>query len=153
MLRERLEILVSELVKKEGWMVKDVRIGKELVVSVEDKVGVLAEITALVADHGISITAITATGTSGTAVIQFLTDDNLRSKDALKAKGYDVDEREVVLVELENKPGALKLISKKLTDENINFSYLYGSTCSGSCAATIVFSSTDNEKAVVNLKQ
>ena len=134
-------------------MIKDARIGKEIVVTVEDKVGVLGEISSMIADHGISITAITATGAAGTATIQMLTDDNLRTSDALKAKGYDVSEREVVVVELENKPGALKLVSKKIADEGINLSYLYGSTCGGECAATIIFSSTDNEKAVVTLKK
>ena len=134
-------------------MVKDVRIGKELAIAVEDKAGVLAGISSLIADHGISITAITASGAAGKAIIRMLTDDNLRTSDALKAKGYDVDEQEVVLVELENKPGALKLISKKIADEGIGLTHLYGSTCGGSSAATIVFSSNDNEKAVVTLKK
>jgi hypothetical protein len=134
-------------------MIKDARIGKEIVVTVEDKVGVLAGITSLIADHGISITAVTAAGASGEATIQMLTDDNLRAGDALKAKGYAVNEREVVVVELENKPGALKLLSKKLADDGIGFTYLYGSTCTGSCAANIIFASTNNERAVVALKK
>ena len=77
-------------------MVQDVRIGKELIVAVEDKAGVLAGISSLIADHGISITAITASGIEGKAIIRMLTDDNLRSSDALKAKGYDLTEEEVV---------------------------------------------------------
>jgi len=134
-------------------MIKGVRIEKEVVVTTEDKVGVLAGISSLVVDHGISMTAITASGGAGKATIQMLTDDNLRTKDALKAKGYDASEREVVLVELENKPGALKLVSKKLADEGINLSYLYGSTCTGGCPAVIIFSSSNNDKAVVTLKK
>ncbi len=134
-------------------MIKDARIGKEIVVVTRDKVGALAEISSMIADHGVSITAITASGAFGRATLQMLTDDNLRTSDALKAKGYKIKEREVVVVELENKPGALKLLSKKMADEGIGFIYLYGSTCSGSCAANIIFSSTDNERAVVALKK
>ena len=48
-------------------MVKDVRIGKEIVIAVEDKPGVLAGISSLIADHGISITAITASGAGGSS--------------------------------------------------------------------------------------
>ncbi|MCK4462764.1 MAG: hypothetical protein KAU58_00460 [Candidatus Omnitrophica bacterium] len=134
-------------------MIKNAKIGKEIVVMAANKIGVLADISSAIADHGKSITAVTAMAISDVAMLQMLTDDNLRVKDILKAKNYDVSEREVVVVELENKPGALKLVTKKLADQNINLSYLYGSTCTGGCPAIIIFSSGDNEKAVVTLKK
>lgn len=134
-------------------MIKEARIGQELAVETENKIGVLADITSIIADHGVSIIAITGTSVGDKAVFQMLTDDNLRAKDALKAKNYDVSERRVVLVELENKPGALKLVSRKLADVNIDLTYLYGSACAAGCPATVIFSSSDNDKAVVTLKK
>ena len=134
-------------------MIKNVKIGNEIVVTAANKIGILADVSSLIAEEGKSITAITAAVISGAATLQMLTDDNSSVKDILKAKNYDVSEREVVVVELENKPGALKLVTKKLAEENINLSYLYGSTSTGESPATIIFSSSNNEKAVATLKK
>jgi hypothetical protein len=134
-------------------MIKNVKIGNEIVVTAANKVGILADVSFLIAEEGKSITAITAAVISGAATLQMLTDDNSSVKDILKAKNYDVSEREVVVVELENKPGALKLVTKKLAEENINLSYLYGSTSKGGSPATIIFSSSNNEKIVATLKK
>lgn len=134
-------------------MIQNVKIGNEIVVTAANKVGILADVSSLIAEEGKSITAITAAVISGAATLQMLTDDNSSVKDILKAKNYDVSEREVVVVELENKPGALKLVTKKLAEENINLSYLYGSTSKGEGPATIIFSSSDNEKIVATLKK
>ena len=134
-------------------MIKNVKVGNEIVVTAANKVGILADVSSLIAEEGKSITAITAAVISGAATLQMLTDDNSSVKDILKAKNYDVSEREVVVVELENKPGALKLVTKKLAEENINLSYLYGSTSKGEGPATIIFSSSDNEKIVATLKK
>lgn len=134
-------------------MIKNVKIGKEIIVTAANKIGVLADVSSLIADEGKSITAITAAAISEVAVLQMLTDDNLSVKDILKAQDYAVNEREVVVLELENKPGALKIVTKKLADQNINLSYLYGSTSKGEGPATIIFSSSDNKKAVASLKK
>ena len=81
-------------------------------------------------------------------------EDNLRAVDALKKNGYKgARQSEVVIVELENKAGALKVATSKLAREDVNIKYVYGSTCSGTCAGRLVFSTNDNEKALVAFMQ
>jgi hypothetical protein len=135
-------------------MIKDAKLIKEIIVGSEDKIGVLANITKILADHDINIEGVAGYGQVGQAKIMLVTDDNLRAGDAIRKAGYkDVKECEALIVELENKPGALKNVTAKLVEQNINIKYTYGTICSGGCAAKIVLSTTNNEKAFVSFKK
>ena len=135
-------------------MIKSVRLGKEVVVTVANKIGVLADMTKILADGGINIAAVAGYADAGNeAKIMFVTGDSLRAMDALKKKNYSsAKENEVVVVELEDKAGALKLVSSKLASANIDIKYIYGTTCGCGGAAMIVLCTTDNGKALISLK-
>ena len=131
-------------------MIKSAKLEKEIVVTVINKIGVLADMSKLLTEHGINIEAVAGYGTDKEAKIMLVTEDNLRASDALRKAGYkSLKENEVVVLELENKPGALKHITTALAGESIDIKHIYGSTCSGSCPAKIVLSTSNNEKALV----
>lgn len=134
-------------------MVKNAKLGKEISVNVVNKIGVLADMSKILADHGISIEAVTGYAVNKEATIMLVTDDNLRATDALKKKNYkSIKENEVVIIELEDKPGALKGVTAKLASEGIDIKYMYGTTCPGGCPATLVISTANNEKALLVLR-
>ena len=134
-------------------MIKNAEMGKELVLTVANKIGVLANVSKILADHGINIEGVAGYAMASEAKIMIVADDVLRAGEALKKAGFkDIETKEVVVVELENKPGAMKSISAKLSDAKIDIRYIYGTTCSGGCASTLVISTTDNEKALVVFK-
>jgi len=134
-------------------MIKNAVLDKEIVITLKNKVGALAEISKLLADHGLNIEGVAGYATDGDAKIMLVVDDTLRAGDALKKKGYSVKESEVVVVDLENKAGALKVVTAKLASEGIDIKYTYGTVCSGSCPARIVLATNNNEKAEVALKK
>lgn len=135
-------------------MLKSANLGKEIVVTVANKIGVLADISRILADHGINIEAVAGYAENQNAKITLVTDDNLRAVDALKKNAYkSVAENEVVVLELENKPGALKNITAKLASEGIDIKFIYGTACPSNCPAKIVLSTNDNEKAVVAFRR
>ncbi len=135
-------------------MIRAVNMKKEIVVSVANKMGVLADMCKIVADHGINLEAFVGYGMGKEAKIHLLTADNLRASDALKKAGYrSQEEKSVVVIDLENKIGALKLVTDKLSQEAVDIKYTYGTTCSSGCPATIVISTSDNERAFVALKK
>jgi hypothetical protein len=135
-------------------MLKSARLGKELVVTVINKIGVLADISKLLADHGINIEAVAGYAVDKEAKIILVTDDNLRSVDALKKAGYkNIKENEVVVVELENKPGALKHITTRLAAKEIDIKQIYATTCQAACPAIVILSTSDNEKALVTFRK
>ncbi len=69
-------------------MLKSAQLGKEIVVTVINKIGVLADISKMLADHGINIEAIMGYAVNNDAMIMVVTEDNLRAMDALKKAGY-----------------------------------------------------------------
>jgi len=135
-------------------MIKSAQLGKEIVVTVVNKIGVLADVSKLLTDHGINIRAVNGYAIEKNAVLRLVTEDNLRASDALKKAGYNnLAEKDAIIVELENKPGALKILTLKLAQEAIDIKYVYGSACSAGCPASIILSTSDNEKALVALKK
>jgi len=133
-------------------MVKDVKLAKEIVVVQKNKVGILANISKILADAGINIRGVAGYAIDNDARIMLVTEDNLRAMDALKKSGYEaVKENEVVVAELVNKPGAMKSFTAKLAAEGVDMKYIYGSVCSKD-PGIIVLSTSDNEKVVVIFK-
>ncbi|MDI6758810.1 MAG: hypothetical protein QMD94_03965 [Candidatus Omnitrophota bacterium] len=135
-------------------MIKTVQLGKEIVVTAVNKVGVLADMSKIITDQGININAITGCAVNNFAEITLLTNNNSQAADALKKAGYEsLKEEEVVIVELENKPGALKLITADLAAQAIDIKHIYGTVCScpANCPAKIVLYTSDNKKALAVL--
>jgi len=135
-------------------MISSIHLDKEISVTIVNKIGILADISEIIANHGINIEAVGGIAIENKAMLMLLTNDSRRALDALVAKGYkSAKENEVAVVELENKPGALKNVAKKLAQEGIDIKYIYGSACSGACPSKIVLSTNDNAKALVVLKK
>ena len=134
-------------------MIKNAEMGKELVLTVPNKMGTMANVSKILADHGINIEGVAGYAMGIEAKILVVADDLLRAAEALKKAGFKaIEQKEVVVVELENKPGALKSITAKMLDAKIDIRYIYGTTCSGGCAAMLIVSTNDNEKALVVFK-
>ena len=124
-------------------------LANQLTVETENKVGVLAELTGVIADAGVNITAICAYGMENKAVFMLISSDNNKAKSVLVGKGYKVVEDEVVAVMLEDKIGQGKVIADKIKAAGINLDYLYGTTCG--CADSLslmVIGSKENAKVV-----
>lgn len=131
-------------------MIKNLVRAKEIRTGVNNEVGALARMMSFLANHGINVETILGysdqTGTQGNII--FITDDNQKSITELIDNGYEyVEERNVVIIELENKPGALKNVSELLANTGINIDYLYCTTCSSGCPAKIVLATSDNDRA------
>jgi len=135
-------------------MVKDVRLGKEISITVVNKIGVLADMSKILASGGINIEGVAGyAAMDKTAKIMLVTEDSVRAVDALTKAGYKCQEKEVIIVDLENKTGALKTITAKLAAEDIDINQIYGTACTAGCPAKIVISTSDNEKALIAFKK
>ncbi|MBU1087556.1 MAG: ACT domain-containing protein [Candidatus Omnitrophica bacterium] len=136
-------------------MIKSMSIGREVSVVVINEVGALAKVTSFLVNHGINVEAVAgySNHVGDQAGLMFITDDNVSAINELTHNGYeDVRENEVIIVELENTPGALKNISERLTQNDINIAYIYCTTCMQGCPAKIILSTSDNERAFELLK-
>lgn len=123
---------------------------KELIITTDDKAGMLAEVTSAIAAKGVNITALCAYVMEGKAVFMMLTGDNKKSISTAESKGWKVEESDVVVIELGDKVGAAKEIGDKLKEKNVSLKYCYGTTCtcSANCASRLVLKSDDNDTLI-----
>ena len=136
-------------------MIKSVKIAEEIVITTKNKVGLLADIATMVANQGVNVEAASGYEIGDSAKLRIVTNTNLGILDELKAKKYkSVLETEVLLVELSDKPGALKVVTTELGNNKIDINCLYATTSSkGDGSSRIVLSTSDNEKAMALLSK
>jgi hypothetical protein len=125
--------------------------GSEIVVRVKNSVGALADLAKRIGDKGVSILAINGWVEGSEGVMRFVTDDNLRSMDALSKAGVKPQEKKVVIVHLPHKPGMLKHITEQLKNAKIDISHLYASAEENDSHCLVVMNTSDNQRAMVEM--
>jgi hypothetical protein len=121
--------------------------GEEIVLSTENKIGLLGEVANLVKDSDVNIRALNAYVIEDKAIFRLVTSDNAKAKEILKNAG-SVDATEVVIVEMADKVGELADLASKLKDANIDLRHIYGSTMKEGEPANVIFASNNNDKAL-----
>jgi hypothetical protein len=135
-------------------MIKGVGIGEEIVITTDNKVGLLADISKIMAESGINIEAVVGYEYEKKARLMLVTSANLLMIDGLRKKGYDsVKETEVVEVDIENKPGAIKVVTTELANNGIDIHYIYLTSCTLGCSSKMVLETSDNEKTIALLQK
>jgi hypothetical protein len=136
-------------------MIKSVTMGEEITVTAKNKVGVLADISTMLANMGVNVESALGYETGSTAKLMLVTDANITVVGELKKLKYkSVKESEVVMVELEDRPGAIKVVTTELKKAKIDIRYLYVTTMPSSCrAARMVLNTSDNEQTMALLSK
>lgn len=136
----------------DGGIVKGVYLGEEIEIKTANKVGLLADIALIMANNGINIDAAMGYEEEGKATIFLITNGNLCVMDELAKLGYEaIREEEVLLVDLRNKPGALKLVTMELKNSGIDIHHLYVTSSTSGDSSKMVLRTNDNEKAMSHL--
>jgi len=77
------------------------------------------------------------------ALIRLLVDNTPKTIDLLKTNEYLFDSKEVITLEITNKPGEFTKITKKLGEQQININYVYGSVSDSDGKCLFIFSPED----------
>ncbi len=126
----------------------EARQGKEIVLRMKSRVGLLFEVSKLLAEKGVSILAICGIVNGEECVIRLVTDDLLRTKESLIDRGYDPQEENAIFLELPHKPGILKHISDALTREDIDICHVYATALDRDDDCLLVLHTADDEHAI-----
>jgi hypothetical protein len=121
----------------------------QLVLSLESKPGVLAQLTRTLAHAGVNMTALCAPETAGRGKIRLLVSDLARAKEALKTAKYRFSEEQAVTVLLENRPGTLAGIAEKLAQARINIKCAYVSGEGGNQLVVLSVANADKAEQVL----
>ena len=125
---------------------------KQLLVTVDNKVGTLAEITSVIAASGINLLAVCAYGVDNKGTVMFVSENNKEVAKILKAKKYNFREEEVVLLTLDNKPGALQSVTKEIADLGVDVNLIYGSVDKDGKSCRLVLVAEDNGAVLMKIR-
>jgi hypothetical protein len=127
---------------------------REVSVRVFNDIGVLAQLTRIVADKGVNIRAAAAWVENGSqGVVRLVTDDNLRTVDALTAHSYAPEEIRSIEVVCEHTPGLLSSLCERIGQGGINIRYLYAGAPVSAEKCSVILSTDDNDRALILLNQ
>jgi hypothetical protein len=111
----------------------------DLVIDIENTPGALARVAAAVSDAGVNIAAATCVGPGERAELHILVPHAEAAKHALAISHVAVSrEREVIVVDVEDRPGVLADLTRKIARAGVNLDLVYVATRN-----RVVFGATD----------
>ena len=116
---------------------------KDLTVILEDRPGTMAAMGEALGRAGINVDGLCGFPCEGRGVGHILVEDAAGARRALEAIGLEVSgERDVLILEVENRPGSLGEIAKKIADAGVNLDLVYVAANN-----RLVFGADDLDKA------
>jgi hypothetical protein len=108
---------------------RKVSVSTDLVIEIENEPGALARVAAAVSDAGVNLAAATCVGQGDRAELHILVPHAEAVRHALAITNVAVTrEREVVVVDVEDRPGELADIARRVAKEGINLDLVYVAT-------------------------
>ena len=98
---------------------------KQISVFVENKPGAMSAMTAVLADHGIDMRALSLAETKDFGIVRIIVDDAYNAATVLKDAGYVNTLTKVLGVAIPDEPGGLNKVLEILTEANVNVEYMY----------------------------
>lgn len=116
----------------------------EIFVILENKPSMLGDLCAYLAENEINIESIGVFHDTAKIYVKSLN----KAVKLLEKLNYTIELRDVLLIDLENRPGALAELTSKLGDEGINIEYCYGTLSRKGTAQSVVLDVSNIERAI-----
>ncbi len=126
---------------------------KQLSVFLENKSGRLAEITAIIADAGIDIRALSIADTTNFGILRLIVDKPDEAEQALKKAGLTVSLTKVIAIGIPDTPGGFASAMKCLSQAGIGIEYMYAFISRSEGRACVILRAENNESALATLEE
>ena len=100
-------------------------LAKQFRAFLENKPGRLSQICSALEREKVNIRGLTVMDSKEHSVLRIVTDDIAKTKAVLTSLSVPSQETEVIVVEMDNRPGSLARICERLAREHINIDYAY----------------------------
>ena len=121
---------------------------KQMSVFVENTTGRLAELTRILAEHGIDIKASTIAARVEFGIIRCIVPTPEEATRILTEAGFTASITEVIAVSIEDKPGGFHKVLQILADNDIAVDYIYSAIQAKDDKAIIMIRVEEQEKAI-----
>nr|MBF0223379.1 ACT domain-containing protein [Desulfobulbaceae bacterium] len=126
---------------------------EQIAIFLENRSGRLAEITAILAENGINIRALSLADTADFGILRLIVNDNDKAKKILKENGFTVGKTEVLVVEVPDHPGGLAGTLKVIKAANLNVEYMYAFAQRSGQTGLIIFRFDEVDLAIAALQK
>jgi len=121
----------------------------EIFVVLENRPSTLGDLCSALSESGVNIEAI---GVFQDTAKLYVKNINKAMK-VLKRFNYETELRDVLRVDLENRPGALSDVASLLGNKGINIEYCYGTLSKKSNSLSVILDVSDIDRAIKILKE
>lgn len=98
---------------------------KQISVFLENKSGRLAEVTKVLGDNNINISALSIADTTDFGILRIIVNDPDKAEKVLKESDFTVSSTDVIAIGVPDKPGGLEMALRVLNEESIGIEYMY----------------------------
>jgi hypothetical protein len=123
-------------------------IEKQLSVFMENKPGRLSKICNALAENNINIRAMSVHDTVDHAIVRLIVDQPTKALVLLEDEGVYTIAQDVVLLDIENKPGIISTLARMLFRADINIEYAYCTASKNQDFGCIVIKTKDAEQTL-----
>ena len=128
-------------------------IQKQLSVFLANRPGLLARVCHLLSEANVNILALSVHDSVDTAVVRLILNDPMKGLLLLERDDFHVTEQEVVVLEVDNKPGILTRITQHLARADINIEYAYCTAAKDQSSGCIVMKTGEPERTLECLRE
>ncbi len=123
---------------------------KQLSVFLENRQGRLTELTRILSENGINISAFYIAEATDYGIMRFMVGRPELAQQVLRQNGFSVSVTDVACIKVPNKPGGLFKVLSILSQNNIDIDYMYAFTMNDS--AMVVMRSESTNKLITVLQ-
>lgn len=123
-------------------------LAKQLSVFLANTPGTLSEVCDELGKQKINIYALAISDTVDHAVVRMVVSDTKKAVQIFEERGTLVVENDVLMIDGDNRPGALAAIAQKLSKAKINIEYAYLATSPGSKRGLAILRPSNVKKAL-----
>ena len=119
----------------------------QLSIAMKNVPGQLGRLCRVLAQAGVNIRGISISDAADLSIDRLLVSDPAAAENALRGAGISYVTQDVLVVELDHRPGALEDVAMRLGEAGINVHYVYGATGGAEGKAVLVLSVSDVDLA------
>ena len=125
---------------------------KQISVFLENKSGRLAEVTKILGENNIDISALSIADTTDFGILRLIVNNPDMAEKVLRENEFTVSTTNVIGIAVEDKPGGLNKALSVLEKGDIGIEYMYAFVGKASDEAMVIIRVDDSDKAIETLQ-
>ena len=126
---------------------------KQVSVFLENKSGRLAEVTRILGENRINISALSIADTTDFGILRLILNNPEKAEEALKENGFTVSCTSVIAIGVADQPGGLAVALEVLDKESIGIEYMYAFVGKPSDEAYVILRVEEPDRAIAALSR